>query len=143
MTGRTDPVRVDRWLWAVRLFKTRTAATNACNKGHVRVGDDTAKPARKVRPGDRIFVRRRNGTVVWTGEFEVLRTLEKRVGAPIAVECYEDHSPPPPPNPHKTGHADIFDPDGFEAPVAVRERGQGRPTKRERREMERFRGKRR
>jgi ribosome-associated heat shock protein Hsp15 len=116
-------VRVDAWTWAVRLFPTRSAAGAACRAGHVRVNDDRAKPATLVGPGDtvRIRVRGEERTV------EVVRTLVKRVGAPVAVECYVDHTPPPPPREQV-------------ALVARRDRGAGRPTKRERREIDRLRG---
>lgn len=122
-----DAVRVDRWLWAVRLFKSRSAATTACSKGEVRVDEQTAKPARKIKVGDTIEVKRREFVAI----YRVEKLLDKRVGAPIAVECYIDLTPERP----------VADP-VFEAPAAVRERGAGRPTKRDRREMDRLRGRR-
>ena len=82
----------------------------------------SAKPATKVKPGDEVAVRQGGRTRI----FEVVRLIEKRVGAAIATESYVDRSPPPP------------DPE-FVAPTAVRERGAGRPTKRDRREIERYR----
>ncbi|HEX2316658.1 MAG TPA: RNA-binding S4 domain-containing protein [Thermomonospora sp.] len=122
MVGEGESVRVDVWLWAVRLVKTRSLATAACRAGHVRVNDVRVKPATVVRPGDEVRVRLdgRERIVV------VQRIVRKRVGAPVAQECLIDKSPPPPPR---------------EAlmPVARRERGTGRPTKRERRELERLR----
>ena len=116
-------VRVDQWLWAVRLFKTRSAATDACRAGHVRVNGNPAKAAHPVREGDRVeaFVHGRRR------DLEVVRLVDKRVGAPVASECLVDHSPPPPPKEEA-------------APTFLRERGSGRPTKRERRTMDRFRG---
>lgn len=116
-----DAVRVDAWLWAVRLFKSRSQATAACRAGHVRVNGERAKPATAVRAGDRVVVRGgvRERVVV------VRQALAKRVGAPAAAEAMLDESPPPPPR---------------VAPVAVRERGTGRPTKRERRDLRRLRG---
>lgn len=121
--GELDTTRVDRWLWAVRLCKTRTAATAACQGGHVRVNGTPAKPATKVRVGDRVEARieQRDRLV------EVVRIVEKRVGAPVAAECLIDHSPPPPERTIDLG-------------VLVRDRGAGRPTKRDRREIERHRG---
>jgi ribosome-associated heat shock protein Hsp15 len=117
-----DTTRVDRWMWAVRVYKTRSAATAACRGGHVRVNGMAAKPASPVRVGDRVAAtvhdRRR--------DLEVVRLVDKRVGAPVAAECLVDHSPPPPPR-------------GHEAPAFARERGAGRPTKRERRQLDRFR----
>lgn len=112
--------RVDRWLWAVRLVKTRSAAAQACRGGHVRVNDRAAKPATPVRAGDVVAVRLNGRDRV----AEVTHVLDKRVGAPIAARCYVDNSPEPPP----------------EALGAVprRDRGAGRPTKRDRREWERL-----
>ncbi|MCU1394453.1 MAG: RNA-binding protein [Ilumatobacteraceae bacterium] len=117
-----EATRVDKWLWAVRMYGTRTMAANACNGGHVRVNGATAKPATTVRVGDRV--------AAYVGDrqriLEVVRIIEKRVSAPIAAECVIDHSPPPPPR------------DEY-APSFVRDRGSGRPTKRDRRQLDRFR----
>jgi ribosome-associated heat shock protein Hsp15 len=119
--GGEGTVRVDSWIWSVRLTKTRSAAATACRGGHVRVNGERVKPAHTVRPGDEVRLRYagRERIVV------VKRTLRKRVGAPVAAEAYVDNSPPPP------ARVDA-------APVARRERGAGRPTKRERRELERL-----
>ncbi|MBK9180920.1 MAG: RNA-binding S4 domain-containing protein [Acidimicrobiales bacterium] len=113
--------RVDRWLWATRLCKTRSEATAACGGGHVRVNGRTAKPASQVTVGDRVDARLhgRDRAV------EVTRVIDRRVGAPIAVQCYVDHTPPPPAR-------DVV-------PVAARDRGAGRPTKRDRRRIDRWR----
>lgn len=123
MAGEDGTVRVDSWIWSVRLTKTRSAAATACKAGHVRVNGDRVKPAQALRIGDEVRVRLagRERIVV------VKRLLRKRVGAPVAVECYADHSPPPPPR-------------ELAVPVARRDRGTGRPTKRDRRELERLRG---
>ncbi|MGI8874094.1 MAG: RNA-binding S4 domain-containing protein [Egibacteraceae bacterium] len=118
-----ESTRVDRWLWAVRLFKTRAAANEACRGGHVRIDDARAKPSTPVTVGDTIRVRVGDRERI----VEVARLLDKRVGATIAAECLVDHSPPPPPQ----------DP---AAAVPVRDRGAGRPSKRERRQLERARG---
>ena len=124
-TGR---VRVDKWLWAVRVYKTRTAANEACSTGKVRVNGEPAKPSTKIGTGDRVRARAHVGV----RDVEVVALLEKRVGAPAAAEAYVDHSPPPDPRPDREGPID--------APVvARRERGAGRPTKRERREIDRLR----
>jgi ribosome-associated heat shock protein Hsp15 len=114
--------RVDRWLWAVRLFRTRSAAAEACRAGHVPVNDTRVKPAATVRVGDRVRVRGGPRERV----VEVARVIEARVGAPVAAECFVDHSPAPPPR----ETTPVF---------AVRDRGAGRPTKRERRDLERLR----
>lgn len=116
-------VRIDVWLWAVRVFKTRSAANAACAAGSVRIDGVVAKPSRPVRPGARVDVRQRGRT----RELEVLQTPAKRVGAAVAAEAYVDHSPPPEPAPERPG------------PVALREPGAGRPTKRDRRRMDDFR----
>lgn len=117
-----ESTRVDRWLWAVRLFKTRAAANEACRGGHVRLDDNKVKPSAAVKVGDTVRVR--------VGEreriVEVVRLIDKRVGAPVAAACLVDHSPSPPPREPGT--------------VPVRDRGAGRPSKRERRQLERARG---
>lgn len=113
-------VRVDAWLWAIRVYKTRSAATTACRAGHVRVGGEKAKPAQAVRIGDELRVR-----VAGFDRILVVRQLlAKRVGAPVAVLAYEDRTP-------------VREP---VAMLAVRDRGAGRPTKRERRDIDRLRG---
>ena len=114
---------MDRWLWAVRVTKTRSIATDACRGGHVRVNGHPAKPATTVRVGDRV-------EATYAGRrrvLEVARVIDKRVGAPLAAECIVDHSPPPPSS-HDT------------PAVFARDRGAGRPTKRDRRRLDRFRG---
>jgi ribosome-associated heat shock protein Hsp15 len=114
--------RVDAWLWAVRVFKTRSAATAACRAGHVRVNGERVKAAQSVRPGDEI--RTRSGGVERI--VIVRRILVKRVGAPVAAEAMTDLTPPPPPREEV-------------AFVPVRDRGAGRPTKRDRRVIDRLR----
>lgn len=115
--------RVDAWTWAVRLFPTRSAAGAACRGGHVRVNGERAKPATMVVPGDEVVIR--------GGERErivlVQRLVVKRIGAPVAVACYLDRSPAPVPKERQ-------------AVAAQRDRGAGRPTKRDRRLIERLRG---
>jgi ribosome-associated heat shock protein Hsp15 len=113
--------RVDSWIWSVRLAKTRSAASSACRAGHVRVNGTRVKPAHTVRPGDEVRVRQEN----WDRAVEVVKIISKRVSAPVAAECYVDHSPPPPPRERMM-------------PVATRDRGAGRPTKRDRRTMEKW-----
>ena len=121
--GGMDATRVDRWLWAVRLFKTRSAASDACRAGHVRVNDARVKPAAPVRVGDTVRARVNDRERI----VEVTRIIETRVGAPVAAECLIDHSPPEPPR-------------ELAGPLARRERGAGRPSKRERRQLDRSRG---
>jgi ribosome-associated heat shock protein Hsp15 len=120
-----ESVRIDRWLVAVRVFKTRGDASQACLGGKVRVNDRPVKPSTAVRVGNRLVAR--------VGErerdLEVTKLIEKRVAAALAAECFIDHSPPPEPRKR-----------GFNPKVAEREAGAGRPTKRDRRAMEKFRG---
>lgn len=121
--------RVDKWLWAVRVYKTRTQATDACAAGRVLVNDQAAKPATKVAPGDRVQARRGDRVLI----YEVTAEIDKRVSAVAAATCFVDHSPPAPPR---------GDPDDVwgEVMVARRDRGAGRPTKRDRRAIDRLRG---
>jgi ribosome-associated heat shock protein Hsp15 len=119
-----EETRVDRWVWSVRVYKTRSAATTACRGGHVRVNGRPAKPATAVKVGDRVEAtvgqRRR--------VLEVARVIDSRVGAPIAAECFVDHSPP-------EERVSAVAP-----PVPVRDPGAGRPTKKDRRQLDRHRG---
>ncbi len=115
-----SPARVDAWLWAIRIYKTRSAATTACRAGHVRLNGDRVKAAQTVKPGDEVRVR-----IAGFDRILIVRsTLTKRVGAPVAATAYEERTPPREPT----------------AIMAQRDRGAGRPTKRERREIERLRG---
>src|SRR3954451_7586174 len=88
-----ESTRVDRWLWAVRLTKTRPDAAAACRGGHVRVNDRPAKPATIVSPGDEVRARIGDTTRI----VEVARVIQRRVGAADAVTCYLDRTPPSPP----------------------------------------------
>lgn len=117
-----DATRVDKWLWAVRIYPTRTAATDSCHGGHVRVNAAPAKASTTVRVGDRVVVKVHGTERI----LEVARLVDKRVGASIASECMVDHSPPAPPR-------------ELVAPAFVRDRASGRPTKRDRRQLDRFR----
>ncbi|MFE5037349.1 RNA-binding S4 domain-containing protein [Streptomyces sp. NPDC056683] len=118
-----ENVRIDSWIWAVRLIKTRSLGATACRGGHVQVNGERVKPAHSVRVGDEVRLRHegRERVVI------VKRLIRKRVGAPVAAVCYIDNSPPPPPR------------EAF-SPIGIRDRGTGRPTKRDRRELERLRG---
>ncbi|MEZ4918305.1 MAG: RNA-binding S4 domain-containing protein [Saprospiraceae bacterium] len=121
-------VRVDKWLWSVRIFKSRTIATDACKSGKVRIGDDTLKPSQLIEEGQTITVRK-NG---FNLEFKVLQLLEKRVGAPIAVTCYEEVTPEAERNKYESWFLNA------KRTSEMRERGSGRPTKKDRREIEEF-----
>lgn len=118
-----ESVRVDSWIWSVRLVKTRSMGATACRGGHVRVNGERVKPAYAVRVGDEVRLRHGGRARIVV----VKRVIRKRVGPPVAAECYVDNSPPPPPR-------------EAVAPAGVRDRGAGRPTKRDRRELERLRG---
>jgi len=123
MTDATTTARVDAWLWAVRVYKTRSAATTACRAGHVRVNGERAKAAQPVRPGDELRVRIQGFDRILV----VKKTIAKRVGAALVAEALDDRTPPPPPR-----ESMPF--------VPVRDRGAGRPTKRDRRDIEKLRG---
>jgi ribosome-associated heat shock protein Hsp15 len=115
-----DAARVDSWLWAVRVYKTRSAATTACRAGHVRVNGEKVKAAQAVRIGDEIRIRISGFDRILT----VRQILVKRVGAPVAALAYEDRTPEREP----------------QAALGLRDRGAGRPTKRERRDIDKLRG---
>jgi ribosome-associated heat shock protein Hsp15 len=119
-----DSIRLDKWLWAARVFKTRSLASTACDGGKVDINAETAKPARRVRAGDRIEV------TLPRGRRRILKVTavgDRRGSADAARRLYEDLTPPEPPRPRQ-------------APPPFRAPGAGRPTKRERREIKRLRG---
>ena len=124
MAEEEAAARVDSWIWSVRLAKSRSAASTACKGGHVRVNGARVKQAHVIRPGDEVRVRQGDQDRIVI----VTKVITKRVGAPVAVECYVDNSPPPPPR-------------EAVAPAGVRERGAGRPTKRDRRSIDKLLGK--
>jgi ribosome-associated heat shock protein Hsp15 len=115
--------RVDSWIWSVRLARTRPDASGACRAGHVRVNGVKVKPAHTIRAGDEVRVRHEGYEQVVV----VVRVITKRVSAPVAAECYRDNSPPRPPREETPA-------------VAVRDRGAGRPTKRDRRSLDKLLG---
>lgn len=114
--------RLDVWLWSVRIFKTRSMATNAVRGGHVRLNGDPVKPARVIKPGDKITVKEPG----WVREFEVRQLLKKRVGHTLAIEAYVDNSPERPSQ--------------LSVAMGRRDRGAGRPTKRDRRAIDHLTG---
>ena len=115
-----DAARVDSWLWAIRVYKTRSAATTACRAGHVRVNGDKVKAAQQIRVGDELRIRIEGFDRILI----VRQLLVKRVGAPVAALAYEDRTPEREP----------------QAALGLRDRGAGRPTKRERRDIDKLRG---
>jgi ribosome-associated heat shock protein Hsp15 len=119
-------VRLDKWLWSVRIFKSRTLATDACKMGRVKVNGLIAKPADSVIRGNLLNVRKEGYSLT----FKVVDLIDKRVSAPLAAPCYENLTPPEEMNKHNAwfeGHT-----------VEIRARGAGRPTKKERREIDTF-----
>jgi len=116
-------LRVDKWLWAARFFKTRSLAAAACAGGKVDVNDEAAKPARAVRPGDLVKVTVPGGRRI----ARIVVLSDRRGPGSQARALYEDLTPPTPPRVR-------------ESRPAYRPPGAGRPTKRERREIERLRG---
>jgi len=120
-----DKIRVDKWLWAVRIFKTRSRAADECRSGHVKIDSKTLKPSHLVSRKDILAVKR-NG---FNMEYQIKEIIAKRVGAPIAITCYDDLTPPDELNKFK---------DWFvgKARGEFRLKGEGRPTKKERREID-------
>lgn len=117
-----ESVRIDRWLWSVRLYKTRSEASAACRGSRVRLNGSPVKPASPVRVGDRVEARVHDRDRV----LQIVHLLDTRVSAALAAESVIDHSPPPAPR-------------DFVAPAFVRDAAAGRPTKRDRRQLDRFR----
>lgn len=124
-----EKVRIDQWLWSVRIFKSRTLATHICKSGKVSVGGVKAKPSYQVKVGDLVLVSK-NG---YNFQFQVKTLLKKRVGAPIAIQAYLDQTPAE----ELSKYEDWFV--GKSRPE-LREPGAGRPTKKDRREIEQFKG---
>lgn len=120
-----EEVRIDKWLWAVRIYKTRSIAVEACKKGRVEINGTTVKPSRTVKVGDEVSVRK--PPVTYT--FRVLALAENRMGAKLVPEYLENITP--------QEQYDILEMSRISGFVA-RSKGQGRPTKREGREMKAF-----
>ncbi|MCW2831815.1 MAG: RNA-binding protein [Aeromicrobium sp.] len=114
--------RADVWISSVRLYRTRSIASAECKAGHVRINGSKAKPAQPVKVGDRVEALTEGGPRIVV----VTKIIVKRVGAAVAVECFDDHTPPPAPK------EEI-------AVMPRRDRGAGRPTKRDRRALDRLR----
>ncbi len=123
----TEEARIDKWLWAARIFKTRSIAADACKNGRVTIGGANAKPSRTVKAGDVVAVRKPPVTY----SFRVIKPIEQRVGAKLIPEIYEN----------------VTTPDQYEllemnriSGFVDRARGTGRPTKKERRSLDAFIG---
>jgi len=123
----SEKMRVDRWLWAVRIFKSRSKATNACKKGHIKIGELRLKPAALVRVGGTLTIKKDGFNL----EFVIKALIPKRVSFILAEPCYENITPIDELNKFK---------DWFigKAPPELRAKGACRPTKRERRDLESF-----
>ena len=120
-----DDVRIDKWLWAVRIFKTRTVASDACKKGRVMIDNISVKPSRTVRVGDIVQVRKPPITFL----FRVLDLSDKRMNAKLVPKFMENVTPP-----EQYELLELNKISGF----VDRQRGTGRPTKKERRDLEQF-----
>ncbi len=121
----SEQARIDKWLWAVRIYKTRSIAAEACKKGHITIGERSVKPAHIVRVGDIVKVKK---TPI-TYSFRVLKAAENRVGAKLVPELMENITPQ-----EQYEILEMSKISGF----TDRMRGTGRPTKKERREIDRF-----
>lgn len=117
--------RIDKWMWAARIFKTRTIAAEACKKGRISINGSQVKPARMVKPGDVVQVRKPPVTY----SFKVLQAIEKRVGAKLVPEIMENVT-----TPDQYELLEMSKISGF----VDRARGTGRPTKKERRDLDEF-----
>ena len=117
--------RIDKWMWAARIFKTRTIAAEACKKGRISINGAQAKPARTVKPGDVVQVRKPPVTY----SFKVLQAIEKRVGAKLVPDVMENVT-----TPDQYELLEMSKISGF----VDRARGTGRPTKKERRDLDEF-----
>ncbi|HPH87665.1 MAG TPA: RNA-binding S4 domain-containing protein [Chitinophagales bacterium] len=117
-------IRIDKWLWSVRMYKTRTLATEACAAGKIKIDGEAVKASYLLKIGQLINMNRQGEK--WT--LKSVKLIEKRVSAPLAAVCYEDLTPPEEKN--KLQFPATF--------YEVRDRGIGRPTKKDRREIDKF-----
>ena len=124
MPNNTE-ARIDKWLWAARIYKTRTLASDACKNGRITINGAQAKPSRSVKPGDEVGVKK--SPITYT--FRVLQPIEKRVGAKLIPEILENITAP-----EQYELLEMSRISGF----IDRQRGTGRPTKKERRALDDF-----
>lgn len=122
-----EKLRIDKWLWAVRIFKTRTLSANNCKKGNIKINGEKAKPSSNVNVGDEVGVHKNGFNLI----FRIEKLIGKRVGAPLAIECYSDLTSEEELNKFKTWFIGKARPE-------IREKGTGRPTKKDRRTLEDF-----
>jgi ribosome-associated heat shock protein Hsp15 len=125
--GDLKKVRVDKWLWSVRIFKSRTMATDACKAGKIKLNGLSLKPSYLITLGETIEIKKNGFNLI----FKVQHLLEKRVSALLAAPCFEDLTPQDELNKYK---------DWFvgKSGAEYRDRGEGRPTKKDRREIDDF-----
>ncbi len=122
--------RIDKWLWSVRIFKSRTQANTACKSGKVKLEGEKVKPSQSIEVGEVLEVKKNGFDYI----FKVEKIIQKRVGAPIAQECYENLTSEDELNKYKDWYIG-------KGQTERREKGAGRPTKKERRELEAFKRK--
>ena len=120
-----NEARIDKWLWAARVFKTRSIAADACKNGRVTIGGMNVKPSRLVKAGEIVEVRKPPVTY----SYRILKCIENRVGAKLIPEIYEDVT-----DPHQYEILEMTRISGF----VDRARGTGRPTKKDRRQLDSF-----
>ena len=120
-----DEARIDKWLWAARIFKTRSIAADACKNGRVTIGGVNVKPSHMVKTGETVSVRKPHITY----SFRILKTIEQRVGAKLLPEIYENVTAP-----EQYELLEMTRISGF----VDRARGTGRPTKKDRRSLDAF-----
>lgn len=123
-----EKVRLDKWLWSVRIFKSRTLATDACKIGKVKINNNNAKPSYMLQRGEIIHVKK-NG---FNYTYKVIDLIDKRVGAKIAEPCYENLTP----EEELLKYQDWFL--NHSKSFEQRDKGEGRPTKRDRRDIDKF-----
>jgi len=122
-----EAVRIDKWLWAVRVFKTRTIASEACKKGRVLIDNNSVKPSRMIRIGEIVQVKKPPVTY----SFKVLDIAQKRMGAKLVAEFMENVTP--------SEEYEVLEMNKLSGFID-RQRGSGRPTKKDRRDLEDFTG---
>jgi ribosome-associated heat shock protein Hsp15 len=130
MFSTEDKMRVDKWLWCVRIFKSRAISTEACKGNHVSINGQVAKPSSNVRPGDRVVVKKDGFNM----QYEVVQLLKSRVGSPIALQCYTNNTP----EDELKKYDDWY---SRKTRSEFRDKGIGRPTKKDRRDIDRLKEK--
>lgn len=131
MPSKLDKVRVDKWLWAVRIFKSRTLATTACKNNKVSMGDQVLKPSTSISRGMVLQVKKEGYNL----QYKVIDLLDKRVSAKLAEPCYENLTTEDELNKFKDWYMH------HRANAEIRLKGEGRPTKRDRRKIDKFKDK--